>query len=229
MRSNTTLTEFDLDAPTLPREVRQSFRYQTRHITSLYERLFKPFRIQEKAWKVLVEIVPVVTKPQVRDLLGVLTFQVRGDPTDFAEAPESSKPKMALDWLASGAIEVAKAHNWSTKPFQDAAAAVVEAEFVNKWLWMTHLWNQSKTLFCDVEVEHGLRETKISAIFKNADGLLIWKSALCSTAPCEFAFVPLLGKACWIDEWQVKLVSKDGKQRWLAAPTPDLPPEASRG
>ena len=229
MKSTASLKEFDLDAPTLAREARQSFRHQTRCVTALYERSFKPFRIQQKAWKVLVEVVPVITKPQVLDLLGVFTFQVQGDPVEFLEATESSRPQIALDWLARGAAEVAKLHDWPIEPFQDAAAAVVEVDFVNKWPWKASLWNRSRTLSCDIEIEHGLRETKITSNFKNSDGLLIAKSAFCSTPPSEFAFVPLLGKARWLDEWQVELASKDGKQRWRAAATSDSARQAPRG
>ena len=224
MTSNAILKEFDLDAPTLSRESRQSFRHQTRCVTALYERLFRPFRNQQKAWKVLVEVVPVVTKPQVRDLLGALTFQVQGDPAEFLDALEDKKPQMALDWLVSGAAEVAKAHDWPMKPFQDAAAAVIAEDFINKWQWKSNLWNRSKTVCCDIEVEHDLSEAKIGAIFKNSDGLEIGTSALCSASPSEFAFVPLLGKVKWLDERQVELISKDGKHRWLAAVPYTSPP-----
>lgn len=229
MKSNSIIKEFDLDAPTLSKESRQLFRHQTRCVTALYERMFKPFHIKQKAWKVLVEVVPVITKSHVRDLLGALTLQVQGNPVQFLEATESSRRQIALNWLASGVAEMAKAHDWPLKPFQDAEAAVVAADFINKWTWKSNLWNKSRTLCCDIEVEHNLLETKIAAIFKNSDGMAIGTSVLCSTSPSEFAFVPLLGKARWLDEWQVELVSKDGKHRCLAAPTPDSSPQALRG
>ena len=211
------LREFDLDAPTLSKEARQSFRHQTRCVTALYERYFKPFPLQKGAWKVLVEVVSVITKHQVRDLLGVLTLQIQGDPVLFLEAAEVMRPKIALDWLTKGVTNLAMVHDWSLKPFQDAADAVVEVKFVNKWVWKTQLWNPMKTFYCEVEIEHGLREARIRALFKNPDALLIEQSDLCFTPPSEFAFVPLLGKVHWIDERQVELISKDGKKRWIAA------------
>jgi hypothetical protein len=217
MKSNAILKEFDLDAPTLPREARQSFRHQTRCVTALYERVLKPFRNHQKAWKVLVEVVPVVAKHHARELLGVLTIQVQGSSAEFLDASDSIKPQIALDWLASGAVEIAKAHDWPIKPFQDAAAAVIEANFVNKWTWKINFWNKSRTLSCDIEIEHALHEVRIAAIFKNSDGLLVGKSPFCSTSPSEFAFVPLLGKVRWLEDRQVELASKDGKHRWLCS------------
>lgn len=219
MTQKAILKEFDLDAPTLPKEARRSFRHQSRCVTALYEQFFKPFRIQGKAWKVLIEVVPVVTKPEVRDLLGVLTLQVQGNPLQFLEASDREKPHIALAWLLSGAGGVAKTLDWPFKQFEDAAASVIEADFVNRWAWKANLWSKSKTLYCDIEVEHGFREVKIAVVFKDSNGLSIGTSNICSTSPSEFAFAPLLGKARWINERQVELVSKDGKQRWIASTT----------
>lgn len=210
------LKEFDLDAPALSKEGRKAFRHQTRSVTALYERLFKPFCITEKAWKILVEVVPDVTKPHVRDLLGVLTLQIAGDPYEFLNADRVNKPRIALDMLARGTQKLARELGWPTKAFDDAAQAVLDQKFVNRWTWKQGLWNKTRSMSCDIEVDHGLEEAKITASFNRADQSHVASVELCLTSPSEFAFIPLLGKARWIDDRIVELISKDGKARWQA-------------
>ncbi len=213
------LKEFDLDAPTLSKEDRHTFRNQTRCITALYERLFSPFQIRERAWKMLVEVVPSVTKPHVRDLLGVLTLQINGDPDDFMKADQEGKPHIALDWLRRGGQQVAKELKWPTEPFEEAAQAVLEREFLNTWTWKREIWNKNRSISCDIEVNHGLNEATIIAQFKNAAQRHLASLELCSASPSDFAFVPLLGKARWVDDRTIELTSKDGKKHWRAVIT----------
>jgi len=222
------LKEFDLDAPTLPRDLRQNFRLQTRSVTALCERLFVPFRTNNKSvWKVLVEVVPVITKPGVRDLLGVLTIQIVGVPENFLNAGHGDKSRMALEWLAGGVAEIAKSERWAVKQFEDAFKAVAAAGFINKWQWKRGLWNKGRTTSCDIEVEHAVDAARISAAFYDSDRLPVGEVLLVSTSPSEFAFVPCLGRAKWLDERCLELISKDGEHRWQAV-APEIPP-VSRG
>lgn len=217
------LKEFDLDAPTLSKEDRQVFRWQTRCVTALYERLFSPSRITGKAWKVLIEVVPNVTKPHVRDLLGVLTLQIDGDPSEFLNAKREQKQRIALDLIVRGTKAMAGELEWLTQPFEDAAQAVLEQKFVNRWTWKHGLWNKSRSISCDIEVDHNVEDATITARFNDADQQCLAAISLCSTSPSEFAFVPLLGKARWIDERIVELTSKNENERWLAAIPDSLP------
>jgi hypothetical protein len=221
------LKEFDLDAPALSKEARKAFRSQTRRVSALYQRLFRPFRINEKAWKALVEVVPEVTKPHVRDLLGVLTLQIEGDTSEFLNADEGRKPHIALELLSRGVQKLATELRWPPKAFEDAAKAVLEQKFINKWTWKQQLWNKGRSLSCKIEIEHGVEAAKIIASFNGAHQQHLGSVELCSASPSEFAFVPLLGKARWIDDRIVELTSKDGKERWQAV-VPDLPSSTPR-
>lgn len=212
------LKEFDLDGPSLQKTERQSFRYQTRSTTALYERMFKPVSqnpVPKKLWKVLVEVVPVITKPSVRDLLGVLTVQTEGDPRQLLEADRAIKPGIALDWLDRGITKIVTEMNWPPQFFAEARAAVIALDFKNKWQWKTKIWNQDNTAFCDIEIEHSVDEARIVASFKSPSGNIIGDRILCTTPPTEFAFVPCLGVVEWLDEKHLRLVSKIRDQKWL--------------
>jgi hypothetical protein len=222
------LKEFDLDAPSLPKEVRQAFRSQTRCITALYEKVFKPVGVIEKGWKILIEVVPVITKPHVRDLLGVLTQQVKGDPHAFLNADREKKPHIALEMLTQGTQLLGKELGLPTQAFEDAERQVRQRNFVNKWTWKQGLWNKAHSISCDIEVDHGLDDAKIIACFKSADRRHLASVEICSAPPTEFAFVPLLGKARWIDDRVVELTSQNGNMRWRAN-VPDAPLLTPRG
>ena len=222
------LKEFDLDAPGLPKEARHSFRLQTRTVTALYERLFKPFRHKGKVWKVLIEVVPAITKPSARDLLGVLTVQLAGNPQGYLLADRNKKQRLTLDWLMAGILKIAHAQNWSTAPFEKAAAAVEAAKFQNTWIWKRPLWNHPKNISAEIVLEHDIDETRINAVFRTSKGELVGSDILCRTQPSEFSFVPCLGKLRWIDDQNLELSAKTGAKTWTAR-VRDSVPHPQRG
>jgi hypothetical protein len=210
------IKEFDLDAPSLKKWARHSFRNETRSTTALYERMFARFPTRRGIWKLLIEVVPTITRTDVLDLLGALTVQIQGNPERLLELPSSEKPVLALEWLESGIRIIAQTEKWPLESFDEAAAKVKAAKFINKWQWKGRRWNPSKTIFCDVDVEHTPENAKIIASFRRSDGKSVSSELLVETTPDEFAFVPCLGKVKWFDDTHFGLISKDGTKTWTA-------------
>lgn len=208
------LKEFDLDAPEMSKWDRHAFRNQTRCVTALFERQFARFHNEQKAWKLLIEIVPSVSRPAILNLTGVLVLQVQGEPAQLLQADSSLKQRMTLDWLVQGAVKIARECDWPEKLFLDAADAVIAAGFKNEWVWKRMLWNKNRTMKAGILVEHDIEEARIFAFCRDRKGQLLDTRLLCSTPPSEFLFVPCLGKARWLSNHRFELSSKLGDAQW---------------
>lgn len=211
------LKEFDLDAPTLEKEMRHAFRLQTRFLTSNVERRFRPFLNDAGAWKVLVEVVPTVTKGRSRNLLGVLTTQVVGDAAAYTTMRRGERERLALDWLLSGVRKVFLEYGWCTDEIESAVQSVVDEDFRNVMVWKQSVLNASKSASVDVVVESDDEQAKIVAVFRAPGGEQMQASTLCVRPPSEFAFIPCLGKLTWLDDDTVQLTSRSGTESWTAA------------
>lgn len=210
------LTEFDLDAPSLGREMRHAFRLQTRFLTSNVERKFRPFLNNVGAWKVLVEVVPTVTKDRSRNLLGVLTTQVVGDAALYTTMRKGERERLALNWLLSGVQKVFLEYGWCTDEIEAAVQSVIDEDYQNVMVWKQSVLNASKSATVDVVVESDDEQVRIVAVFKTPSGEQMRASTLCVRPPNEFAFIPCLGKLTWLDDDTVQLTSRSGSESWTA-------------
>lgn len=210
------LKEFDLDAPMLGKDVRHAFRLQTRFLTSSVERKFEPFLNDVGAWKVLVEVVPTLTKGRSRNLLGVLTTQVVGDAASYLTMKRGERERLALDWLLAGVTRVFSEYGWRTGEIEAAVQRVVDEDFRSVLVWKKGVLNASKSASADVVVESDDEQAKIVAVFRAAGGEQVQASTLCVRPPSEFAFVPCLGKLKWLDDDTVELTSRSGSESWTA-------------
>jgi hypothetical protein len=210
------LKEFDLDAPTLGKDVRQAFRLQTRFLTSSVERKFEPFLNDVGAWKVLVEVVPTLNKSRSRNLLGVLTTQVVGDAATYVTMKRGERERLALDWLLAGVKSVFSEYGWRTGEIEAAVQSVVDEDFRSALVWKKGVLNASKSVSADVVVVSDDEHAKIVAVFRTPGGEEMQASTLCVRPPSEFAFVPCLGKLKWLNDDTVELTSRSGSESWTA-------------
>ena len=209
------IREFDLDAPTLPRHLRSEFRYQTRSLTSLYERCFGTKLSVGKAWKILIELVPSITFPRHRDLLGALVIQIVQAPNELLEINDDlRKNELALTWLVEGVLKFAAELGLERSPFLEAADQVRALGFQNIQSWMKPRLNMNGNLSAFVVVDHDVREARLIGRIVDAKGSVVCESLLAITRPNEFIFAPMLGSLQWTDHRTVELRSKDGKESW---------------
>ena len=57
------------------KDLRRAFVYESKCMTSMVERLFKPV-VTKDCWKIIVECVDTISNPAIMNLLGVYTVQV---------------------------------------------------------------------------------------------------------------------------------------------------------
>ena len=210
------LKEFDLDAPTLSKETRSAFRRQTRFLTASVERNFTPFSNTVGAWKVLIEVVPTITKSQVRNLLGALTIQVAGDAETYLRQKDGERERIALAWLLTGARAIFSENEWPSDDLERAVQAVIDANFQSVLKWKSNVRNPANSATVDVVVEMGAEQARIIAKFQTRGSDQIQVSTLCVADPSEFAFVPRLGKLIWLNDDTIQLTSQNGLESWKA-------------
>jgi len=218
------IKEFDLDAPKHEKAERHRFGNETRCVTALFERCYKPSKVTGMPWKILVDVVSTPERERVIDLLGVLTVQVSGSVHDFLELPTPAKMETALALLMAGISRIAEKRGWDVSPFRDAEAEVRRRNFVNEWLWKAPVKNGSKSLSAQVFVQHRIDEAVISARFSDSSGHIVKLAHLVSDMPNEFVFAGYLGTFRWLDDSTVELVSWNGEKRFTAHVLPaELP------
>lgn len=210
------LKEFDLDAPTLGKDVRHAFRLQTRFLTSSVEQKFKPFPNDVGAWKVLVEVVPTLTRSRSRNLLGVLTVQVVGDAAGYVKMKRGERGGLALDWLLAGVKGVFSEYGWRTDEIEAAVKRTIGEDYRNTRVWKNGVLNASKSASAEVVVETDDEQAKILVVFRTPGGEVVKASTLCLRPPSEFGFVPCLGNFKWLGDDTVELTSRSGDESWTA-------------
>lgn len=209
------IREFDLDAPTLEKKERSEFRYQTRSLTNLFERCFGSTLKLDKAWKILIEVVPEISRDHYRDLLGVLTIQIRGNPKVLLTASDDfEKGGRALSWLVEGTGKLAAQLKIDHSPFLNAADRVRALGFQNARVWLGPVNSPNSNLSADVVIEHGVNEARLVGRILREDGTVDSEHFLVSEKPDEFMFVPLLGSLMWVDGHTVELKSKNADRAW---------------
>jgi hypothetical protein len=210
------IKQFGLHVPTRDIKLRSEFKYQTRYITSSVEREFEPFKNNIGAWKVLVEVVPIITNPRIQNQIGVLTTQVVGDAENYLNLENVEKRTQAVTWLLEGTRKVFDAYGWPIETVESAIQRVIDKDFLNVSVWKKKINNKKSSASVEVIIQLDEKAAEIRALFRTKDDLIMQNVLIFSTLPSEFIYVPCLGKIAWLDERTVQLVSSDETQKWTA-------------
>jgi len=210
------IKEFDLDVPKQQKPTRLQFRNETRCVTALFERCYKPSSATGKPWKVLVEVVDGVKSETHIDMLGVLIVQVDGTVHDFFDMTAAAKMEKALKYLMTGITKVSEQRGWDIAPFLDAETKVRGLKFKNEWVWRSPVKNGSRSLSAEVLIRHQIEKAEISARFTDRDGNVVKVEHLVSDTPNDFIFFGYLGTFEWQNDNTVELISRDGQKRFIA-------------
>ena len=205
------LKEFDLDLPNATGEERHAFRLQNRCMGALYARCFPGLGVVG-GWKVLIECVERIARPDVRNLLGVFTSQVEFDRPAFLAAEPSDRKAMAIAALHSGAIRVAEASEWPRDPFDAAKDCVVKRSYINEWTWPKPKVSPDKRHEAFLQCSHEPDEFRAWLVVQDRRGAETNRKQAISESPSEFAFVPKMGSVAWITDELVALLDKKGHQ-----------------
>ena len=87
------------------KDLRRAFVYESKCMTSMVERLFKPV-VTKDCWKIIVECVDTISNPSIMNLLGVYTVQVLFDFSSYKTLSPLEQKKLLLEALVKGARRV---------------------------------------------------------------------------------------------------------------------------
>ena len=77
------------------KDLRRAFVYESKCMTSMVERLFKPV-VTKDCWKIIVECVDTISNPAIMNLLGVYTVQVLFDFSSYETLSPLEQKKLLL-------------------------------------------------------------------------------------------------------------------------------------
>ncbi|MEG3142935.1 hypothetical protein SD436_11015 [Streptococcus sp. 2A/TPW/M5] len=87
------------------KDLRRAFVYESKCMTSMVERLFKPV-VTKHCWKIIVECVDTISNPAIMNLLGVYTVQVLFDFSNYESSSPLEQKKLLLEALLKGVKRV---------------------------------------------------------------------------------------------------------------------------
>ena len=203
------IRQLGLYAPDLEFWTSHRFVNETRSVLALFERHLTPPRESGKNWKISVEVVSNIVKPNVREALGNIKIQIEDDPMDFFELEAEEKKKQTLAWLFRGIEIVTRDLGWDMQSYKDARDAVLDLNFVNQWTWKKRAWwRNGRRIVAEVFVEHEIEEVRMYIQLKNRSKEILDRVLVVTDMPDEFVFDKYFGALQWIDDTTVKLSSK---------------------
>jgi hypothetical protein len=207
------LTQFGLWARNLSKTERVEFADEQRCVISLYERHFPGVR-NVRVFKVLVDVVETVQRPNVGIAAGVALVEVPFDLRDYFRSGSEQKKRIILELLQDGVRKASKQLGWPLDPFEEAYRKVQELDYKNEWTWQTKKWNSVRTHSAEIYCLHEIDRLDAYMIVRDADGREVKRVLLFSERPNEFQFADHLGKLKWTSTTVVELLSKGGERRW---------------
>lgn len=123
------------------KDLRRAFVYESKCMTSMVERLFKPV-ITQDCWKINIECVDTIGNPAIMNLLGVYTVQVL---FDFSTILGHNRFKEARRVFQELSI--------SCSLIEDVINEIEKNDYENSWEWKRK--KIQSTIF-SIQVEHQL-------------------------------------------------------------------------
>lgn len=206
------LKAFGLHFPFETREVLHQLNMETRCVMALYLRCFPGLKV-DRAWKVEVECVPKVTRPEVRDLLGCFTLQQPFDLGKYRAADVLERKRIALETIHQGSLAVAKLYGWPLEPFETAYKGVIERNYVNEWTWpKSPKSSPDRKHKAYIQCLHEHDGFYAWIVIADKKGQILAKEFAFKELPSEFCFMPMLEKLEWSSNERVVLFDFKGNE-----------------
>ena len=116
------------------KDLRRAFVYESKCITSMVERFFKPV-VTKDCWKIIVECVDTISNPAIMNLLGVYTVQVLFDFSSYKTLSPLDQKKMLLGALIKGARRVFLELSIPYSLIEDVVNEIEKNDYENSWEW----------------------------------------------------------------------------------------------
>ena len=134
------------------KDLRRAFVYESKCITSMVERFFKPVVTQD-CWKIIVECVDTISNPAIMNLLGVYTVQVLFDFSSYKTLSPLDQKKMLLGALIKGARRVFLELSIPYSLIEDVVNEIEKNDYENSWEWKR---KKIQSTTYSIQVEHQL-------------------------------------------------------------------------
>lgn len=212
------LREFDLDIPYINsgtpedyeanwKQKRIQFRDDIRCVASLVERSFVKFKTSD-SWKVLIEVVDVITDPGVKDFSGVCTVQVQFHVDTFFSLNDQEKKETTLYLMRRGIFSIILAKGWDPVPFERAFELAEYQNLINEWYWKKPLFSSNRKYKASLYLVHEVTVVKGFLIVANKHNEEILRVEAFRDRPNEWAYLRYLGKLEWLTQNEVVLLDK---------------------
>ena len=134
------------------KDLRRAFAYESKCMTSMVERFFKPV-VTKNCWKIIVECVDTISNPVIMNLLGVYTVQVLFDFSSYETLSPFEQKKMLLGALIKGARRVFLELSIPYSLIDDVVNEIEKNDYENSWEWKR---KKIQSTTYSIQVEHQL-------------------------------------------------------------------------
>jgi hypothetical protein len=134
------------------KDLRRAFVYESKCMTSMVERLFKPV-VTKDCWKIIVECVETISHPAIINLLGAYTVQVPFDFSSYETLSPLEQKKMLLGALIKGARRVFLELSIPYSLIEDVVNEIEKNDYENSWEWKR---KKIQSTTYSIQVEHQL-------------------------------------------------------------------------
>jgi hypothetical protein len=183
------------------------FSFQSKCITSLYERCFSKFNT-ENIRRINIFCVKDSPKPNLTIVDGFCELEILFDVSGFNKLEDQVKKEVILDTLKQGIDKVVGFNNWESTPFDNAYDSVKELNFINEYVWKKSKTSPNRNFKAEVFISHGLYLCDIDLVVKDRSSKEIIKKLVVSTKPDELIFYHYLGELKWLSNYEVALFNR---------------------
>ena len=139
------------------KDLRRAFVYESKCMTSMVERLFKPV-VTKDCWKIIVECVDTISNPAIMNLLGVDTVQGLFDCSSYETLSPLEQKKLLLEALVKGVKRVFQELSIPCSLIEDVVNEIEKNDYENSGEWKRK--KIQSTIF-SIQVEHQLDKVEL--------------------------------------------------------------------
>jgi hypothetical protein len=194
------------------------FNYVGNSVKALYTRCL-PRLDSGPVWKVMVEVVSGGEDcPPLEDMHDVVRVFKAFDGASFIAVTDPQRRRQVLDCLQSGLLEVARARQWHTQPFEIAYREVLARNIVNEEYVGKPARSPRGDQTAQILYHFGSDVVRLFVVIRGGDGVETFRCQFAETPPTgEARFQHLLGTVKWVGSDRVEVVSRDKKHRFECA------------
>lgn len=195
-------------------DVEKNFSFQSRCITSLYEKCFSKFST-ENIKQINIFCVKESPKLNLTIVDGFCDVEILYDVSEFLKLDDQQRKEVILEVLKQGVDKVIKLYNWDNKPFDNAYNSVKKANYKNEYVWKKPKSSPNRYLKAEVLINHDLYLCEIYLVVKDKNGNEIVKRLVSTTKPDEIIFSHFLGELNWLSNNEVALFNRS-KSKYIS-------------